>query len=243
MESGFSASPVGLPGQLFPSGPEVVSAGRDRADRPGRLGYTGSELPAAPDPESPVKTWSKLALAAVPAVLAAGFLGLAAAAPPDANAVTISGGHDIGKDDHGRPCVLIAVALGVKTEVFREAFAGVTPAKGGRPSGEEAQRNKDALLKVLAPHKVTNERLDEVSDYYRFRPQDKELWKHAEAKAHAVVEGGKVTKVVVDEAGAGYTTPPKVTVKGFEKAEFVVTLNFEKDLKKNGGVKSVELKK
>ena len=157
--------------------------------------------------------------------------------------VTLSGGHDIGKDDHGRPCVLIAAALGVKTEAFREAFAGVTPAKNGKPSGEEARKNKEALMKVLRPLDVTNDRLDEVSNYYRFKPQDGELWKHADAKAHAVVEGGKVVKIVVDEAGAGYTVPPKVTVKGFEKTEFVVALRFDRDLKKNGAIESIAVKK
>ena len=156
--------------------------------------------------------------------------------------VTFSGGHDIGKDDHGRPCVLIAAALGVETKVFREAFSGVTPAKDGKPSDDEARKNKAALLKVLGPHGVTNDRLDEVSNYYRFQPQKGDLWKHMDAKAHAVVEGGKVVKIVVDEAGSGYTTPPNVTVKGMEKLEFEVMLSFDKDVKKNGAIKSIEVK-
>ncbi len=50
-------------------------------------------------------------------------------------------------------------------------------------------------------------------------------------------------KVVIDEAGSGYTTPPKVTIKGFEKVELVVTLHFDKDLAKNGSIKSIEVKK
>lgn len=157
--------------------------------------------------------------------------------------VTISGGHDIGKNDHGRPCVLIAAALGVKTEVFREAFSGVTPASGRGPTQVEARKNKEVLLKVLGPHGVTNGRLDAVSDYYRFRPQKGELWKHKEAKAKAVIEDGKLISIEVTEPGSGYTTPPKVTVKGFETTEFVVSLHFDKDLKKNGSVKSIEVKK
>lgn len=185
-----------------------------------------------------MKTWTKITLATTPAALIAILAGTAMA-----DTVTFSGGHDIGKNDHGRPCVLIAAALGVKTEVFREAFSGVTPAKGGKPTRDEARKNKEALLKVLGPHGVTNERLDEVSDYYRFRPQNDELWKHKEAKAKAVIEGGKLIKVEVTEPGAGYTTPPKITVKGFEKTEFVVTLHFDKDLKKNGSVTSIEVKK
>jgi hypothetical protein len=117
--------------------------------------------------------------------------------------VTFSGGHDIGRGDFGRPVNLIAAALGVKPDVFREAFSGVTPAKGRGPSGEEARRNKDALMKVLKPHGITNDRLDEVSNYYRFRPQNGELWPTTAAKAHAVVEGGKIKKIVVTEPGSG----------------------------------------
>lgn len=155
--------------------------------------------------------------------------------------LVFSGGHDIGPDDHGRPCVLIASALGVKTEVFREAFSGVTPAKGRGPSGEEARRNKEALLKVLGPHGVTNERLDEVSDFYRYRPQNGELWKHKEARAHAIVENGKVTKVVVTDPGFGYSTPPEVTVAGHPDAKFTVHLLLDKHLQKNGSIEAIEL--
>lgn len=179
---------------------------------------------------------------AVASVVALGLFALAKAEKEPDHPLVFTGGHDIGKDDHGRPCVLIAAALGVKTEVFREAFSGVTPAKGRGPTGEEARKNKDALMKVLKPHGVTNDRLDEVSNFYRYKPQDGELWKHKDAKGYAVVEDGKVTKVVVTDAGAGYSSTPKVTIKGFEKVELTVTLLLDKDLEKNGSIKSVELK-
>ncbi len=188
-----------------------------------------------------MKTWTKATSVVISTVIVAGLFSRAVGA--DDIPVTFTGGHDIGKEDHGRPCVLIAAALGVKTEVFREAFSGVTPAKNGKPSADEARKNKEALMKVLEPHKVTNERLDEVSNYYRFKPQDGELWKHTAAKAHAVVEDGKIVKVVVDEPGSGYCTPPKVMIKGFEKVEFDVTLLFDKDMKKNGSIKSIEIKR
>src|SRR4051794_23144238 len=89
----------------------------------------------------------------------------------ETKALIFSGGHDTDPRDHGRPVVLIAAALGVKTEVFREAFSGVTPAGDRRPTGDEARRNKAALMKVLQPLGITNERLDEVSNYYRYQPQ------------------------------------------------------------------------
>lgn len=156
--------------------------------------------------------------------------------------VTFSGGHDTDPQDGGRPVVLIAAGLGVKPEVVRKAFRGVTPAKDCRPSPEDARRNKEALLKVLKPYKVTNEWLDEVSDYYRYRPQNGELWRTTEAKAVAVVENGKITKIVVTEPGSGYSSPPQVTVKGVPDVELNVTLTFDKDLKKNGRIKSIEVK-
>ena len=155
--------------------------------------------------------------------------------------VTISGGHEIGREDHGRPCILIAAGLGVKTEVFREAFSGVTPAKGGPPSEAEKRANKSALLKVLSPHKVSNERLDEVSNYYRYQPQRGERWPTTNAKAHAVVENGKITKIVVDEAGSGYCSAPDLSIKGFPEVKLKSTLHLDKDLKKNGGIETIEV--
>ena len=82
-----------------------------------------------------------------------------------------SGGRETDAHDGERPAVLVAAALGVKPKVFRDAFRGVTPARGGPPSSRAARRNKAALLKVLGPHGVTNNRLDQVSDHYRYQPQ------------------------------------------------------------------------
>jgi hypothetical protein len=169
-------------------------------------------------------------------------VGLAGIALADDSPVSLSGGHDIGANDFGRPCNLIAAALGVKTEVFREAFSGVTPARGRGPTSGEARRNKEALMKVLEPHGVTNDRLDEVSNFYRYRPQNGELWRHRDAKALAVVNNGVVKKVVITDAGFGYSTPPKARVKGIEGVELVVTLHFDKDLKKNGSIETIEVK-
>ena len=51
----------------------------------------------------------------------------------------------------------------------------------------------------------------------------------------------EIKDVVVTEPGSGYSSPPKVTVKGFDDVQFQVTLRFVKDLKKNGGIESVRL--
>ncbi len=152
-------------------------------------------------------------------------------------------GYDTDARDHGRPVVLIAAGLGVSTNVFREAFSGVTPAqRDGGPTEEEARRNKYALLKKLAPHGVTNDRLDEVSNYYRYRPQNGELWKNVPAQAEAVIEDGVVKRIEVTKSGAGYSTPPRATIKGLEKINLKVTLHFDKDLAKNGSIAKIEMR-
>jgi hypothetical protein len=178
------------------------------------------------------------ALAAVTGILMSAPQGRAAETKVP---VKFSGGHEIGPNDFGRPVALIAAALGVKPDVFRKAFSGVTPARGRGPSRDEAQKNKAALLKVLGPHGVTNDRLDEVSDFYRFRPQDGELWPTTAAKAHAVVDKGKIKRIVVTEPGAGYCSPPKATVPGYEKVKFNVNLGFGEDLETNGKIASVKI--
>ncbi len=155
--------------------------------------------------------------------------------------VTFSGGHDTDPKDNGRPVVLVAAGLGVKPEVFRDAFRGVNPARNGRPTREEVRRNKDVLLKALGPHGVTNERLDEVSDHYRYRRERGELWPTTPAKAHAVVVDGKVTRIVVTDGGAGYSSPPVATIEGMDGVRLTVTLSFGTDLRKNGAVKSVDV--
>jgi hypothetical protein len=137
--------------------------------------------------------------------------------------------------------VLVAGALGVKPEVFREAFSGVTPARDRPPTGDEARRNKEALMKVLKPYNVTNDRLDEVSNYYRYQPQKGEMWPTTAAEGCAVIEDGMIKKFVVTKPGAGYSSPPKVTVKGYEKVPLVATVEYVKELKKNGAIKSIEL--
>lgn len=184
------------------------------------------------------RRWMTTALVTTLATLA--FFPTLTRADEKQAALTFSGGHAIGKDDFGRPVYLIAAALGVKPEQFREAFSGVTPAHGRGPTGDEARRNKAALMKVLAPLGVTNDRLDEVSNYYRFRPQAGELWPTKPAKGYAVLTDGKVTKLVITDPGSGYNAPPDVTIPGVEGARLRVSLSFSKDLKTNGGVAGVE---
>jgi len=155
---------------------------------------------------------------------------------------TLTGGHETDPRDHGRPVVLVAAGLNVPTEVFRKAFSGVTPAPPGRgPTGEEAGRNKAALLKVLAPYGVTNDRLDEVSDRYRYRPGSGRLWTHTQAEITASVRDGKIIGLQIVNAGAGYTTLPTITLQGFSKLQVTADLKFTTDLEANGSIENVTL--
>lgn len=184
-----------------------------------------------------------VALAAMTAVLLACAATPASSATSKTVAVKITAGHETDPVDHGRPVVLIAAALGVPTEVFREAFSGVTPADpNDGPTSEEAQKNKAALLKVLAPYGVTNERLDEVSNFYRYVESNGELWTHAAAKAKAVVRNGKVVSLKLVVAGAGYSSTPKVTVTGYPAAKVKVKVTYGTDLQTNGRIGTLKLK-
>jgi hypothetical protein len=157
--------------------------------------------------------------------------------------ITISGGFDTDPQDHGRPVVLVAAALGVPTEVFREAFSGVTPAGLDRgPTAEEAQSNKAALLKVLAPYGITNDRLDEVSNYYRYNGNNGGIWKRMLATATPTFTNGVLTGVTLTNPGSGYSSAPTVTIKGpvsTVTAKAVVT--YTKDFNTNGSLTSITL--
>src|SRR5580704_1098432 len=152
-----------------------------------------------------------------------------------------SGGHGTDRRDRGRPVVLIAAALGVSSDVFREAFSHVRPAPAGsRPAPDQVRRNKEALLDALGPHVVTNDRLDEVSNYYRYVRSRGEMWPTKPAQAYAEVKDGKIVRFVVTKGGAGYSSPPNVTVPGFDLAS-KVELSFGKKLETNGAVKAITL--
>ena len=153
--------------------------------------------------------------------------------------VTFSGGYETDPRDRGRPVVLIASALDVSSDVFRSAFSGVTPAKGGPPSPGHARANKKILMDALGKHGVTNERLDEVSNFYRYRRESGEVWKCTAATATAIIEDGKVTGFNITNAGAGYSTPPIVKVHGFDNLKVKAIVEFSTDIKTNGRVSSL----
>jgi hypothetical protein len=184
-----------------------------------------------------------LAVALIGASVALVSYAAPIAPPKDGKvAVVISGGHDTDERDGGRPVVLIAAALGVPTEVFRQAFSGVHPAPPGRgPTGEEARANKEALLRVLGPYGVTNERLDEVSNYYRYNRQRGELWRTNDASVYALLKNGKITGFEVTEGGSGYSSPPTISLPEGPAIDAQVSLTFGKEFESNGSITSIAL--
>ncbi|MBO9606441.1 MAG: hypothetical protein J7639_10840 [Paenibacillaceae bacterium] len=170
--------------------------------------------------------------------------GIDSVTEQDGVTVTISGGFDTDPQDHGRPVVLIAAALGVPTEVFREAFSGVHPAglDSGGPTEAEARTNKAALLKVLTPYGITNDRLDEVSNYYRYNGNQQATWKKTLATAVPVIENGVVTGITITNPGAGYSSAPTVTIKGPQgTVTATATVKYTSDFATNGGIASITL--
>ncbi|MFK8111280.1 MAG: hypothetical protein AB8B91_03735 [Rubripirellula sp.] len=161
--------------------------------------------------------------------------------PASDGAVVFHGGHETDARDNGRPVALIAAALGVETEVFRDAFSGVTPSRFGPPSASHARANKKVLMDSLGKHGVSNERLDEVSNYYRYNRGSGEVWNQASAIAEATVKNGKVISVSIIEPGSGYLQPPTVTVVGHPDLKIKATLGFSKNLTSNGRIELLEI--
>ncbi len=154
--------------------------------------------------------------------------------------VTFTGGFDTDPRDKGRPVVLIAGALGVAPQVFRDAFSNVHPAGPDRgPTGEEARKNKEVLMKALGKHGITNDRLDEVSNYYRYMKSRDEVWKHKTASANALVKDGTVIGYEITNGGSGYSSAPTVTVPGVKDAKAKVELSYGKTFEKNGAISAI----
>ena len=168
-------------------------------------------------------------------MLLAGCASTPVVQPVETITITITGGLETDPVDNGRPVVLVAAALGVPTEVFREAFSGVTPAGAGNDvSDERATSNKAALLAVLSPYGISNEQLDAASDFYRFNGSAGETWPHEEATATFV--NGEIT---ITNAGYGYSSPPTITLSNGHTA--TATLAFGTDTDTNGSIASITL--
>jgi hypothetical protein len=156
--------------------------------------------------------------------------------------LVFSNGHATVGVDRGRPIILIAAALKVSPEVFRNAFSHVKPAgPGQQPEPAQVQLNKQALLHYLEPYGVTDDRLNKVSNYYRYRRESGELWRHVDAAGYAIVRGGKIMSITITNPGAGYTTPPQISLLAGTTVYPMAVLAFGTDLATNGSVAKIEL--
>jgi hypothetical protein len=166
-----------------------------------------------------------------------------AASSPTEVAVTISGGYQTDSRDGGRPVVLVASLLGVTPDVFREAFSGVTPARGAAPEAAQVQLNKQALLAVLGPYGVTNDALDAASNTYRYLASAGETWEHEDATAMATVVDGQVTGITITNAGHGYTSTPSVTVQlpDGSSVSATATITYTSNVATNGSIAGITL--
>nr|MDQ2730055.1 hypothetical protein [Armatimonadota bacterium] len=154
--------------------------------------------------------------------------------------VVFSGGHETDRRDGGRPVALIASALGAPPQVFREAFSHVRPAPAGtRPDPAQVRLNKQALLAALSRYGVTNERLDIVSNYYRYNRSRGEMWPTVPAVAYALVKDGTVVRFAVTKGGAGYSSPPTVTIPGVNNVVAKAQLLFSQSSNTNGSVAAI----
>lgn len=155
--------------------------------------------------------------------------------------VVITSGHDTDPRDGGRPVVLIASALGVPSEVFREAFSHVNPASAGmEPNPIQVKLNKSALLSVLEPYGVTNDYLDTVSNYYRYKRSAGETWPQTPATVEAILTDGIVTGFEITNPGSGYSSIPVITVLNSDVTA-TATLTFTTDFNTNGSLADIIL--
>lgn len=92
---------------------------------------------------------------------------------------------------------------------------------------------------MLAPYGVTNERLDEVSNFYRYPPGRGNIWRNTPAQAEALVKNGAVIGYEITDGGAGYSSLPVVSAPGIEDTKAQVKLEFNRDFDSNGSVSSV----
>ena len=111
------------------------------------------------------------------------------------------------------------------------------------PDPAQIQLNKLALLSALSPYGVTNQRLDQVSNFYRYNRSAGELWRHSPASAYATVVNGAVTGFVIVLAGAGYSSPPIVTIPRYPGTSAVASLDFTNHSASNGSINSIIISK
>jgi len=114
-------------------------------------------------------------------------------------------------------------------------------AAGDEPDPAQVNLNKQALLDVLAPYGVTNDRLDEVSNHYRFNGSAGESWPTTPATATATVTNRQVTGFTITDPGSGYTSAPTITVHGANGVNATATIAYTTDFATNGSLSGISV--
>jgi hypothetical protein len=58
-----------------------------------------------------------------------------------------------------------------------------------------------------------------------------------------LIRNGKITRFIITDAGAGYSSPPTVSIQELPTTKAKCELLFDKNLEKNGGIASITLDK
>jgi len=110
---------------------------------------------------------------------------------------------------------------------------------GGHETAQADHGRPVVLVDALGKFGITNDRLDTVSNFYRYPPGRGNLWKTTPATANALVKNGALIGYEITGGGAGYTTPPSVSVPGIAVATAKVELAVGKDFESNGSVSTI----
>ncbi|MDG1895512.1 MAG: hypothetical protein P8J37_11420 [Fuerstiella sp.] len=105
-----------------------------------------------------------------------------------------------------------------------------------------ARANKKVLMDAIGRYGVSNERLDEVSDYYRYNRSAGEVWKHSPPTTTATVRDGRVTGFDITDPGNGYLVPTSVSVVGFSDIDVEAKIEFSDDFRTNGRIVSITVR-
>lgn len=154
--------------------------------------------------------------------------------------VEFSGGRETQPEDNGHPVTLIANALDITPQVFREAFFQFVP-DAENTDTDGWKQHLPEMMKILGPHGVTEARLTEVLDYYAGTRAGGATWPLEPAIAWATVKDGKITGFEVTTGGAGYNSPPTVNVAGHDTSGVKAELSGSNSLKQNGAVSGIQL--
>ena len=94
-------------------------------------------------------------------------------------------------------------------------------------------------MEALGPYGVTNDRLDTVSNYYRYNRSRGEMWRTTPAAAIATIRNGVITGFTITNPGSGYSSPPEVSVPGRADLKIKVKLSYGTDFKTNGSIQEI----